>query len=428
MFKSDQALGKRHLFCFANSIPPFVNIPKCFEMKLIKAYSLCLLFSLISANVFAHNGELLSTSFQFMSQQLSIDYDEGMVLKKEVCVRKKCIKRFYERMEESPYQPFLNKLLEHRERLELNDWLFYKLVNAASLEVVGEKNRLHQGYMTWFMLNAAGYDARIALSSEGVPFIYAYAVETMGNVPSFLDNEKRFVNLTGIDTQVNTRKLDLFQSNFVGNKEGTGFVFTLDKMPSAGGSVVSKTVVFSVNDEEHTFEIEADEGIVEMLRKYPQMSELGYVTTTLSTPLKNSLYPKLKTLIDGKSTQEALEVLVSFTRSAFPYKWDWDVYDDDKSMYAEELFFSEYSDHEDRCALFYHLVKDLLDLPMIVVTHYNNNMTIGVACDGEADRKFEHEGREYLICDPTFPSSSSRIGEFPNGMTPRTSTVIGTYK
>ena len=157
------------------------------------------------------------------------------------------------------------------------------------------------------------------------------------------------------------------------------------------------------------------------------MSELGYATASISPTLKESLYPQLQSLLEGKSTRESLEILVSFTRQGFAFKSDWAVYDDDHPMYAEQLFFSEYSDHEDRCALLYNLINDLLDLPMLVLTHYNNDMTIGIEWTGDADRTFEHKGKQYLICDPTVPSYSSKIGEFPNGLTPMTARILGTF-
>lgn len=383
---------------------------------------------LFSTALLANSGQILSTSFEFMSQQLTIQYDPAMIVKEDICLKKKCFKNFFNRMKKTPYQTFSEGLDQHRKDLQLNDWLFYKLVNTAVTEIIGKKDRLHQGFTTWFLLNQAGYDARISVTKGGDPFIYTFTNEEMGNIPSFLDGEKTFVNLTSIDLGFDTRTVELFKSDFIANEKGKGFVFTLSEVPALTSKVVDKKVTFTCHDETHTLDLKVDAGVVEMLKTYPEMSDLGYVTATLSPALKESLYPQLEKMIEGKSKVEALEILVSFTRSAFTYKSDWSVYDQDKPMFAEQLFFNDYSDHEDRCALFYNLVKDLLDLPMLVLTHYNNNMTIGVELDAEADRKFFNKGRSYLICDPTVPSTSSEVGAYPNGLTEMTAKVLGRYK
>jgi hypothetical protein len=154
---------------------------------------------------------------------------------------------------------------------------------------------------------------------------------------------------------------------------------------------------------------------------------MGMMNASLSATLDESLRTELGKLMEGKSQREQLEVLASFTRSAFKYKWDWDVYDKEQPMFAEQVFHSKYSDHEDRCALYFYLVKTMLGLPMIVITHYNNNMTLGVVMDEKMKRSFNYKGKNFTICDPTHPTSTGEIGRYPNGMTKNTASVLGEY-
>ena len=65
---------------------------------------------------------------------------------------------------------------------------------------------------------------------------------------------------------------------------------------------------------------------------------------------------------------------------------------------------------------------------MVVISHYNNNTTLGVALDEKMKRPFDYKGKTFTICDPTHPSSSGVIDRYPNGLTSKTASVLGDYK
>jgi len=83
-------------------------------------------------------------------------------------------------------------------------------------------------------------------------------------------------------------------------------------------------------------------------------------------------------------------------------------------MIGDELFHYPYSDCEDRSALFYYLVDELLHLPMIVVA-YEDHLTIAVATTKSIGKPIYFENKNYFICDPTGPNNSEEIGHAPIG-------------
>jgi hypothetical protein len=119
--------------------------------------------------------------------------------------------------------------------------------------------------------------------------------------------------------------------------------------------------------------------------------------------------------------------LVSFTRSSFQYREDKDYFGYSKPMIADEVFHYPFSDCEDRSALFFRLVKETVDLPMIIVA-FPDHLTIGVALDEEIGEPISYRGRNYYICDPTGPVNSTDIGVFPNGYRNSDFEIIGNYK
>jgi len=95
-------------------------------------------------------------------------------------------------------------------------------------------------------------------------------------------------------------------------------------------------------------------------------------------------------------------------------------------MVADELFFYAFSDCEDRSALFFSLVKELLGLPMIVIA-YEDHLSIAVSSTGLMGSTIAYNGKRFVFCDPTGPRLSSTIGKIPKGYENQDFKIIGAY-
>ena len=70
----------------------------------------------------------------------------------------------------------------------------------------------------------------------------------------------------------------------------------------------------------------------------------------------------------------------------------------------------EYSDCDDRVALFYYLVKEIYNLPMIAIL-YPTHITMAVKFDKPVGKPVVYNGNKYSICDPTEQVEELKIGE-----------------
>ena len=367
-----------------------------------------------------------SAEVKFYSESFPISYDKEMIVsgKKLICVHDKCLKKYYAAMKETPYQMVLDQLLVKKEEMQLNDWLYARMVRATVDRIYSHQKEINKALAWWFLLNESGYDIRLAHSDLKHVFLYAPSEDRLQNVTSFGSDGKRFYNLTAALYDVNTFGQVLNKTKYDPNPEGKSFDFKLNQLPVLKPIKAEKIYSFTYKGEEIKLNLTIDKNMLNVFTGYPQLNEMGYIEAPLSPTLANSLVSELEKLTEGKSKKETLEVLAAFTRTAFSYKWDWDVYDEDRPMFAEEVFHTKYSDHEDRCALYYYLVKEMLDLPVIVINHFNNNMTLGVSIDEKMKREFTFNGTTYVICDPTHPTSTHEIGRYPNGLTKKTATVV----
>ena len=357
--------------------------------------------------------QLNSVSLDFYSERISVGYYTNMVINTDVAINEVAMVNYFHQMDKTTYQTLLNDLYNHKQRLDLNDWLFYELIHEAVDKIYTEKS-IHQKTLNcWFLLSKAGYNTRLTYLNDQV-FLYAYSQEDIFETPMIEDKGKTFINLTTIHRAISTKGLVLNMLSFTPNTDGKSFSFDLTKLPKLTPNEKSRVLKFSSSKGQYEVNVRFDHNLIQMMKHYPIFGEIKYIQTPLSNLAAKSLLPQLKKLLHHKSEKQALEILASFTRSAFSYKDDHDHFGKNKPMIGDELFFYPYSDCEDRSALFYYLVKELLHLPMIVIA-YDDHLTIAVASSMMLGDPISYMGDSYFICDPTGPFNSSEIGKAPIG-------------
>ena len=227
------------------------------------------------------------------------------------------------------------------------------------------------------------------------------------------DEGNRFLGLTELQYKRTNRSKAVYLLNFLAAPRGKSFslAFTL---PQLRPSIQKKDFVFQWREKEYKVSAEVDKTLVAIMKHYPIIDETGYIIAPFSKHLERSLLSQLKRIIAGKPLKQQVEILTSFTRSAFNYKEDESYFGRSKPMIREEVFHYPYSDCEDRSAVLYGLIEELLNLPMLVVA-FSDHLTIAVAFKERIGAPIKHKGKTYYICDPTGPNNSSDIGYAPKG-------------
>jgi hypothetical protein len=98
-----------------------------------------------------------------------------------------------------------------------------------------------------------------------------------------------------------------------------------------------------------------------------------------------------------------------------------------KSMVADELFYYQESDCEDRTALYFNLLKELLDLPLLVIA-WEDHVSLAVGLQDADGDYFTHQGQRFFYCDPTGPVDSPDVCIIPFGYEGLSFTIVGEYQ
>ena len=298
------------------------------------------------------------------------------------------------------YDATLYDCLQLRGKLQLCDWAYLLLLKELSINAYQAMNN-ESVLLTAWLYCQSGYQMRLANDGSKLHLLYAsrYTIYKQSyyqldgyNYYSLLPLPEKlqicsaaFENEYALSLQVSTNpKLD--------KKYSQERILKSDKYSNL-------VVKYRVN-----------RNLIDFYNTYPT-SELDsnpltrwamYANTPLTNEVKQDIYPLLEEQIKGKSKREATEILLNFVQTAFIYEYDDKVWGGDRALFAEETLYYPYADCEDRSILFSRLVRDLLDLPVVLV-YYPGHLATAVAFPTiEKGDCIVLEQQRFTICDPTY--------------------------
>ncbi len=385
---------------------------------LLTLLSLCWLLPAGASNI--HTIE-----FSFYSKEVSLKYDQSILFNMFVYSDEKTCMDFFNTMEKSNFGILLQELNDKKAEWQLNDMLFYELMRSSIKKIYRYRGDNFKTLANWFFMAKAGFDTRLTYRNSQI-FLYVAVDEEIFEAPLIEMEGKQFVNLTYFDFPRHNIDGVFYVVDKLPVKGGRSFSFHLKELPKFETDLREQVISFKYDGNVYKIPVDYDAALVRLMRKYPTFSEKYYLEVPLSDVASKSLVKNFKRITRDKTELQTLEMILTFTRSAFSYKEDNAAHGKNKPMIAEEVLHYKYSDCEDRSALFYNLAKELLGLPMIIVA-YSNHLTIGMALDENVGPPLHYKGRKYTICDPTGPTNSPKAGIYPEGYENQTYQVIGSF-
>lgn len=317
-------------------------------------------------------------------------------------------------MQDHSFNELIDSLKHFRTRNHLDDWLYYQLIRriADQLAPKAADYTLYTLYK-WYLLSLSGYDA-ILTYADGKILFYVLSTENIYNIPVRIEGGKTYVCLNYHDYGKIDFSIQHFKKLNLGLQQATtAFSYGINTIPELKHKEYNeKELNFTYNETEYRFKIKLNSSIGLYFKNYPSTDYEKHFNIPLSHETYSSLIPSLKKYIKGLSRKDGADFLMHFTRYSFLFKPDRDGYGMEKRNSPEMTLLSEYSDCEDRASLFYYLIKEIYDLPMIVVV-YPNHVNIAVQFDKSYGKTIEYKGKQFTICDPTPQVVDLKIGENP---------------
>ncbi|TSD67961.1 hypothetical protein FFF34_004860 [Inquilinus sp. KBS0705] len=360
----------------------------------------------------AAKGQGLPVHVDFYRNIFIVNVDKSALIDIPQTPTDKDIKLGYDQVTKARYQPIIDSLLSYKKQYQLNDWMYYQLIRRVAQQISPkETNYSRYTFYKWFMLSASGYDARLALSHQKIIF-YVYNNEDIRDIPFFIVDDRQYVCLNYHDYA----KADLNEDppipvniNVPAAKQAFSYKVTLipDFKPEHD---IEKQMSFVYGHKTYHFSIKLNSDLEKAFNNYPGVSFETYFNIPLSKQTYGSLIPMLRKNLKGMDEKKGVDYLMRFTRYAFLYENDDENFGKEKRLSPQQTLYASYSDCDDRAALFFYLVKEIYNLPMIALL-YPTHITMAVEFSKPIGDPIIYNGKTYSVCEPTPQLEDMPIGQ-----------------
>ena len=355
--------------------------------------------------------------FDFFGETIEFKVHNNAIVELRGNLSQEAVKEFYDEVDPVGFQPAINALNAYKARHKPDDWLFYQLIRKTVQQLSPKATNYNQYTLyKWFFLMQTGYDAIVCVAKDKI-LLYVQSDENVYNIPARIRDTKQFICLNYHDY----RTIDFDEYRFqevLANRPGglKGFSYRVTQLPEFNASdYKEKNIQFTYYNNEYQFKVKLNPQVQTIFANYPVVDYASYFNIPLSKQTYSSLIPSLKANVKGLSIKNGVDYLMHFTRNAFIYEKDSDHFGKEKRLSPEETLLYEQSDCDDRAALFFCLVKEIYDLPMIVLA-YPSHVTIAVQLDKVAGNAIIYNGNKYYVCEPTPQKEELRIGQIPKSL------------
>lgn len=350
------------------------------------------------------------------------------------CAKDDCLTKSWERMNGMDWQGFSEQLLKYKAQFRLNDWLYYRLMMAATEQIllqdklnpVKEDFPMRQAVITAFLLEKEGYEIKLNNAGYQTLFVYAFSKDQLDNQGGWYSAEKKgyYYNLTGIYYQKESQTLAMGVNRFQPQPGPKHFYFRMDEWPLLPARVQQKSGSFSCLGRKYHFSFEVDTNKLTVANMLAPMRQEDYLTIPLSESLKNQLLDSLVSWSQGMTDNEKATLLVSMVRQGFDYEWDGTLYQAHHPQPAETVLLGK-TDHEERVALVMQLAAQVIpNVPYLVLADGNENFTFAMALPTLEGVGFQWKNKKYTFCDPSDFRTKDYIGQMPAGLKTAKGTVV----
>lgn len=371
-----------------------------------------------------------SIQFDFYGDSIALQPDESFAVSYNSPVSETVIESFYNAISQSNYSAFVQQLVMYKEKYKLDDWLYFQLVRKTAQQLSPKADNYERYTLyKWFLLTKSGYDATLKIGGNRL-LLYVQSNETIFEIPYYTKNNKQYVCLNYHDYggHIDFAKESFTEVNIQIPEAVNAFSYKVTKMPDfKPQDYVEKDLGFNYADNDYHFKIKTTPQIQTLFANYPVVDYESAFNIPLSKETYTSLIPVLRKNIKGLNTKSGVDYLMRFTRYAFLFEKDSDQFGKEKRMTPEQTLLYKQSDCEDRVALFYYLVKEIYQLPMIVLV-YPAHVTIAVKFDKPVGKPILYNGSQYSVCEPTPQSEDLQVGQMLPALKNQSYEVAFEYK
>ena len=319
------------------------------------------------------------------------------------------------------YDNLLYDCLEERKAHNFSDWAYYQMLLALTNKFYGTHTN-EATLALGFLYSQSGYKMRYARKDDKLYMIVASQYNMFGKSYFYVDGDWYYL----LEDLKEGDKLNICKAKF---PKESALSLQMNAHQAFANRPVQERTITSLLNPDFSFTIKSNKNSIDFYNTYPcsytdnnfMTRWANYANTPLEKWLTDQIYPGMREKLQGLSPLEAVQQLdwwvqgtidtkrAKPNQGCFLYAYDDDVWGYDRAFFGEESIFYPYNDCEDRAILLSHLVRDLVDLDVVLV-YYPGHLATAIAfhTDVPGDNIMV-DGRKFTVCDPTYIGSN--VGE-----------------
>ena len=318
------------------------------------------------------------------------------------------------------YDNMLYDCLQERKRHDFSDWAYYQMLKVLTSQFYGEGS--NEAVLTQaFLYSQSGYKMRLAHDDDHLYMLAATRHFIYNKMFFSLDGDWYFM----LDGKQN-EKLKICQASF---PKESSLSLQISAAQRLAMNPSKERTLRSTKHPDFSFTIRSNKNYIDFLGTYPSSTVNNnfmtrwsmYANCPMDENIREQLYPQMKEKLAGMSELQAVQELLWWVHGnidlegeiqdpdCFLYRYDEDVWGEDRALFGEETLFYPYCDCEDRSILLSHFVRDVVGLDVVLV-YYPGHLAMAVHFNDPVEGDYVMcEGRKFIVVDPTY--IGSKVGE-----------------
>lgn len=313
--------------------------------------------------------------------------------------RQKDIANAWDQLSGREFNNVIVDCLRLRDERNLCDWAFFRTVESLGLKKFEDRNK-GMLFMA-FVLTQCGYNLRLCVNETD------NSLDIVFNFDNIIYN-RSYYNINGAKyypyLAADVRPLKICPAYFEGEQQ----MSMAAKVPDLITKSSAPRHMASTKYPEAVADVKVNSALMNFYSDYPPSATSNflarwvyYANTPLCQEAQDVLYPMFRRITEGRDKLESLNVILDFCQKSLPYGYDDQIWGYDRAFFPDETIFYPLSDCEDHAILFARIVRDILDLPVLLI-YYPGHLATAVAVEGALGDYVNHDDKQYFICDPTY--------------------------
>lgn len=339
-----------------------------------------------------------SINFDFYGYNCRISLDKMSQLQL-IDNKEESVAQAWEELSHVSYNKMLNECLSIRDKLRLCDWGYIKLIQAITRAQYNSDKTYAAIVTQAYILIQSGYKVRIARIRDKLSLLLASLETIYNHLYINIDDDIYYI----IDDVKPNDTIELCNAIYPNEKPLSLYLQSQPLFPI--DATISRTLSANILPQSG-INISVNQNLINFYETFPICKWDIHATASLSDEVKAVLYPYFKRVIDGKSQEEAANILINFVQTGFNYKTDDEQFGYERPLFGDETLFYPYSDCEDRAVLYSILVREILGVD-VVLLNYPEHIATAVHFDEDISGDYIiYNDTKYIVCDPTYINAS----------------------